>query len=243
MLASLSLDFTPDFAHARRLWNAAFRNIVCCVPLFLLTSSMFGANSDAALVYVDGAAAVNKVRVPRASTAMFPGDLLQTGNNSAATINKSGSSVTVLANSLVEYQGAAVDVRYGAVTVLTSKSVAAIAGAVRVSPATNGWVQFDVVYRDGIVKISARKGNLIIDDGSKQVTLAQGLEVTQDENNSIARNQSNKKKGRTQVGARPAAKGGILNSGVAIGVSGAAATYLTTWVLLQNDNPASPTKP
>jgi hypothetical protein len=81
-----------DFTHVCRIWNVAF--------LLLFTSWMFGANSDAAMIYVNGAAAVNKVRAPRAAMALFPGDLLQTGANSAATINKSGSSITVLANSL-----------------------------------------------------------------------------------------------------------------------------------------------
>lgn len=237
MLALVSLDVC-------RIWNAAFRNIACCATLLLFTSSMFAANSDAALIYIDGAAAVNNVRVHRAATAMFPGDLLQTGTNSAATINKSGSSITVLQNSLVEYRGAAVDVRHGAVTVLTSKRMAALAGGVMVSPVTNAWAEFEVVDTDGIVKISARKGNLIIDDGSKQVTLAQGLEITRDEKNPITPNQSSKKNsGRKQVGASPAAVGGTLNSRVAIAVGAAADIYLTTWVLLQNDNPASPTKP
>lgn len=243
MIALVSLDFIPDLTHACRTWNAAFRNIVCCAPLLLFASSMFGANSDAALIYINGAAAVNNVRVPRAATAVFPGDLLQTGTNSAATINKSGSSITVLANSFVEYRGAAVDIRRGAITVLTSTRMAAIAGDVKVSPVTNGWAEFDVVDRDGIIKISARKGNLIIDDGNKQVTLAQGLEMTRDENDPIARNQSSKKKQSPRVGARPAAEGGTMNSRVAVGVGAAVDIYVTTWVLLQNDNPASPTKP
>jgi hypothetical protein len=240
MLVSMSLDFT----HPCRIWNAAFRNVICCAPLLIFTSSMFGANADAALIYVDGAAAINNVRVPRAATAMFPGDLLQTGSNSAATINKSGSSITVLASSLVEYQGTAVDVRHGAVMVLTSKRMAAIAGDVNVSPATDAWAEFDVVDKDGIVTIRARKGNLVIDDGSKQVTLAQGLKMTRDDKNPIAANErSKKKRNPKQVGARPAAEGGALNSWGAIGVGAGAGILLTTWVLMKNDNPASPVKP
>lgn len=240
MLALVS----PDFTLACRICKAAFRNLLCCVPLLLFGDATFGANSDAALIYVNGAARINNVRVPRPATAIFPGDFLETGISSAATINKSGSSITVIAGSLVEYQGEAVDVRHGAVTVVTSKRMAAIAGDVKVSPVTDDWAEFDVVERNGIVKIRARKGNLIIDDGSKQVTLAQGLETTRDEKNPIAPNQSGKKKGSSkQVGARPAAKGGALNSEVAIGIGAAADISLAMWVLVKNDNPASPTKP
>jgi hypothetical protein len=240
MLTVVSLDFI----HVCRIWKVAFRNIIYCAPLLLFTSSVFGANPDAASIHVDGAAAVNNVRVPRVSTAMFPGDLLQTGTNSAATINKSGSSITVLASSLVEYQGTAVDVRHGAVAVLTSKRMAAIAGDVRVSPLTDAWAEFDVVDKDGIVTIRARKGNLVIDDGSKQVTLAQGLEMTRDDKTPVAPNKSsNKKRNLKQVGAKPAAEGGALNSWVAIGVGAGTDALLTTWVLVKNDNPASPVKP
>jgi hypothetical protein len=242
MLALVPVDFTRDLTRTCRIWIVVLRVILCCALLLLFTGSMFGANSDAALIYINGAAAINNVRVPRAATAMFPGDLLETGTNSAATINKSGSSITVLAGSFVEYQGAAVDVRRGAVTILTFKRMAAIAGNVRVSPVTDAWAEFDVADRDGIIKISARKGNLIIDDGSKQVTLAQGLEMTRDENSPASQN-SKKKKSAKQVGASPAAEGGILSSRAAIGVGAAAGVYLTTWVLLQNENPASPTKP
>jgi hypothetical protein len=36
---------------------------------------------------------------------------------------------------------------------------------------------------------------------------------------------------------------GALNSPIAIGVAGAAALGITTWVLIQSDDPASPAKP
>jgi hypothetical protein len=122
--------------------------------------------------------------------------------------------------------------------------MAAIAGDVNVSPATDAWAEFDVVDKDGIVTIRARKGNLVIDDGSKQVTLAQGLKMTRDDKNPIAANErSKKKRNPKQVGARPAAEGGALNSWGAIGVGAGAGILLTTWVLMKNDNPASPVKP
>jgi len=45
------------------------------------------------------------------------------------------------------------------------------------------------------------------------------------------------------AGAVPAAGAGILSSPYAIGIGAGAIAGVTTWVLLQNSNPASPTVP
>ena len=126
---------------------------------------------------------MNDARVPRPSAAIFSGDLLQTRPHSVANINEPGSSITVLSDSLVQFQGASVDIQHGGVTVSTSKEIAATAGDVKVTPASNAWTEFNVVDNDGTVRIAARKGDLLIDDGKDVVTLAQGQETTRDETN------------------------------------------------------------
>jgi hypothetical protein len=222
----------------------AFRELVSCVLLLLFPGSMFAADSNVAMIYVNGAASVNNARVPRTSSAIFAGDLLQTGTHSAANINEPGSSITVLADSLVQFEGASVDIQHGGVTVSTSKSIAATAGDVKISPASSAWTEFNVVDTDGTVKIAARKGDLMIDDGSNVVTLAQGQETTRDETNQDADKNTKKSKKKKQVaGATPAAGGGMLSSPIAIGIGGAAIIGITTWVLVKNNNPASPSKP
>jgi hypothetical protein len=203
---------------------------------------MLAADSNAAMIYINGAASVNNARVPRSSSAIFVGDWLQTGVHSVANINEPGSSITVLSDSLVQYEGVSVDIQHGGVTVSTSKGVAAKAGDVKVSPASNAWTEFNVVDTDGTVKIAARKGDLMIDDGSSVVTLAQGQETTRDESNPAAPNSKKKKNGQV-AGATPAAGGGMLSSPIAIGIGAGAVIGLTTWVLVKNDNPASPSKP
>ena len=73
-------------------------------------------------------------------------------------------------------------------------------------------------------------------------TLAQGQEVARDENAQTSDGGGGKRR-KQQAGAVPGAGGGILNSPYAIAVGGAAVIGLTTWVLLKNDEPASPSKP
>jgi hypothetical protein len=219
------------------------RGLVSCVLVVLFPGSLFAADSNAAMLYTNGAAWVNGAHVPRSSSAIFSGDLLQTRSDSVANINETGSSITVLSDSLVQFQGASVDIQHGGVTVSTSKGIAATAGDVKVAPASNAWTEFNVTDVDGTVRIAARKGDLTISDGKDVVTLAQGQDTTRDESSGNSDKEGKKKNKKRQVAAVPAAGGGIMNSPVAIGIGAGAIIGVTTWVLVKNENPASPTKP
>src|SRR5271168_4552053 len=216
---------------------SAFRRMVGCVLLLIVPASLFGADSGAAMLYADGAAWLNGAHVPK-SSAIFAGDLVQTRSDSAANIHASGSSITVLGDSLVQFEGSSLKVEHGGVSVSTAKGIATTAGDVRVAPLSNAWTEFNVTDVDGTVRIAAHKGDLTITDDSGTVTLAQGQETTRDEQS----DQSDKKKDKKRaVGAAPAAGGGVLNSAIAIGVGAAAIGGVTAWVLLQSSNPVSPT--
>jgi hypothetical protein len=225
--------------------KSAFRGMVSCVLMVLFPGSLFAADSNAAMLYTNGAAWVNGAHVPRSSSAIFLGDLLQTRSDSVANINEAGSSITVQADSLVQFQGSSVDIQHGGVTVATSREVFATAGDIKITPKSNMWTEFRVIDTDGTVRIHAEKGDLIIDDGSKVMTLSQGqADQTVDENNPEAKNSKKKGKNKKQAtGAAPAAGGGILSSPYAIGIGAGAIVGVTTWVLIKNDNPASPTRP
>jgi hypothetical protein len=217
---------------------SAFRKMVSCVLLLLFPASMFAADSGAAMLYSNGTAWLNGIRVPR-SSAIFSGDLVQTRPGSVANINAPGSAITVVGDSLVQFEGTSLKVEHGGVAVSTSRSVAATAGEVKVAPASNAWTEFNVTDVDGTVRIAARKGDLSITDGNGTVMLAQGQETTRDETS-----ESDKKKDKKRgTGAAPAAGGGILNSPLAIGIGAAAIVGVTTWVLIKNDNPVSPSSP
>src|SRR6202795_328848 len=159
---------------------AAFRKLVSCVLLLILPGSLMAADTGAAMLYADGAAWLNGSQVPK-SSAIFSGDLVQTRSDSAANIHAPGSSVTILGDSLVEFEGASLKVEHGGVSVSTSKGLAATAGDVRVAPVSNAWTEFNVIDIDGTVRIAARKGDLSVTDDNGTVTLAQGQETTRDE--------------------------------------------------------------
>ena len=154
-----------------------------------------------------------------------------------------GSTVRVLADSLVQFEGNSVKIDHGGVTVSTSKGMATTAGDVKVEPASSAWTGFNVTDVDGTVRIAARKGDGTVSDGKGTVTLAQGQETTRDESSDNSTDNGKRKNRKWQAGASPGASGGALNSPIAIGVAGAAALGITTWVLIQSDDPASPAKP
>ena len=221
---------------------AAFRKLVSCVLLLMMPGSLMAADSGVAMLYADGAAWLNGSHVPK-SSAIFAGDLVQTRSDSAANIHTPGSSVTVLGDSLVQFEGASLKVEHGGVSISTSKGLATTAGDVHVAPASNSWTEFNVTDTDGTVRIAARKGDLTVTDDNGTTTLAQGQETTRDEQSEQTDNGKKKKDKKRAVGAAPAAGGGVLNSPIAIGVGAAAIVGVTTWVLLQGSNPVSPSQP
>jgi hypothetical protein len=207
----------------------------------IFPAALFAADQPAAMLYSHGNALLNGTSIPK-SSAIFSGDLVQTNKDSVANINATGSTVLVLNDSLVQYEGSAVKLEHGGVTVSTSKSLATRAGDVKVSPAASVWTEFEVKDVDGRVQIAARKGDLIISDDTGTTTLAQGQETTREESGS----EKDKKKKRGGAGAgtgsAPAAAGGILDSPLAIGIGGALIGGVAAWAVIQGDDPVSPAR-
>lgn len=208
------------------------RTLVACSMIVLVPVSLFAADSATAMLYTNGTAWLNGSSVPK-SSAVFPGDLVQTKSDSVASIRAPGSNVMVLSDSLVQMEANGVKLEHGTVHVGTSKSMVAEVGGLKISPAGSAWTEFQVSDTDGTVQIIARKGDLTLSDGT---TLPQGDQTTREETDK-------KHKKRQGGGAVPGATGGILNSPAAIAIGAWTVGGLTAWVLVQGDNPVSPSKP
>jgi len=227
--------------------KSALRGLVSCVLMVLFPGSLFAADSNAAMLYVNGSAWINGTHVPRPSSAIFSGDLVQTRRDSVANINEPGSSITVLSDSLVQFEGTSLKIEHGGVTVSTSRRVATTAGDVKVTPSSDAWTEFNVIDVDGTVKIAANKGGLTIFDGSQTTTLAQGQETTRQETSDTTVDSNGKpvkKKNKKEAGgAVPGATGGILSSPYAVAGGSVAVGVIAVWVLTRPSNPASPAVP
>jgi hypothetical protein len=221
--------------------------ILSCVMVMIFPAALFAADQPAAMLYSHGTALLNGNSIAR-SAAIFSGDLVQTQADSVANINAPGSSVLVLNESLVQYEGSALKLEHGGVTISTSKLLATRAGDVTVAPSASVWTEFEIRDVDGRVQIAARKGDLTISDDTGTTILAQGQQTTREVPDSQVDNHDSpdnkkKKKKKAAAGAIPPAAGGILNSPVAVGIGAGVIVGVTAWVLIQSDEPASPSKP
>jgi hypothetical protein len=220
--------------------QSRFRSAVCCLLAILFPAQvMLGGETASAMLYTNGAAWLNGSEVPK-SAAVFAGDMLQTRPDSTARIQANGSSVMVLADSLVKFEGPAVELEHGAVRVTTSRGLAARAGDVTVKPASDSWTEFQVTDVDGRMQIAANKGDLTVQDDKGTTTVTQGQQTTRDDTSDT---EKKKKKRRHGSGAAPAAGGGIMSSPYVVYSGLGIAGGVGLWVWLQSEPPASPACP
>ena len=220
--------------------QSAFRSAACCLLLILFPAQMMLAGETAsAMLYTNGAAWLNGSEVPK-SAAVFSGDMLQTRPDSTASIQSNGSSVMVLADSLVKFEGLAVELEHGGLRVTTSRGLAARAGDVTVKPAANTWTEFQVTDVDGRVQIAANKGDLTVQDDKGTTTVTQGQETTRDD---TADQEKKKKRRRKGTGAAPAAGGGIMSSPPVVYGGLAALGGAAIWIWTRSEPPVSPACP
>jgi hypothetical protein len=221
--------------------RSTYRTVACFLVLAFPASLFAGEMPPAAMLYSHGGTTLNGTSVPR-SSALFSGDLVQTGSDSVANINATGSTVLVLNDSLIQYEGDSLKLEHGGVSISTSKSLSASAGDVKISPAKGVLTEFDVRDVDGRVQIAARKGDLSVTDQNGTTTLAQGQQTTTDESSQQSGAKNKRKKAGPVPGATPGSAGAILDSPWVVGIGGGAIIGTTIWVLLQGDNPASPSQ-
>jgi hypothetical protein len=215
----------------------AFRSAVCCLLAVVFpVQVMLAGETASAMLYTNGSAWLNGAQVPK-SAAVFSGDMLQTRQNSTASVQSNGSNVMVLSDSLVKYAGPAVELNHGSVRVGTSRGMAAQAGDVTIKPVGSSWTEFQVTDVDGQVQIAANKGDVTVQDGKGTTTLSQGQQTTRDD---TADPEKKKKKRRRAAGAAPAAGNGVLNSTGAIVGGVAVIGGVGLWLALQNEPPVSP---
>src|SRR5215467_12923956 len=213
------------------------RNLVCWFLIALFPLSLMAADTGAAMLYSKGETWVNGTAVPN-SSAIFPGDQVQSSAASAVNIHASGSNVLIAPDSLVKFDAAAIGLEHGGVRVTTSKGMMTRVGDVTVAPTTNAWTEFEVSDLNGSVQVIARKGDVSVSDPQGTSTVPEGQQTTRDESQP-----TNQKSSKKRPGAATAGQGGILDSPVAIYLGAGAIGGGVIWILLQGDEPLSPKAP
>jgi hypothetical protein len=213
----------------------SLRAVISLFLMALFPIQMIAGESASAMLYTNGSAWLNGDNVPK-SAALFTGDLLQTRNDSTASIQATGSNVMVLADSLVKFEGSFVELEHGGVRVTTSRELAAHAGEVTIKPVGTSWTEFQVVDVDGRVQIAANKGDVTVQDSQGTTTVTQGQQTTRDDTSDTEK----KKKRRRKNGAAPAAGGGIMSSPAVVYGAVGVGVGVGIWLALQDEPPVSP---
>jgi hypothetical protein len=226
-----------------RIRRSSYLSVLSVALAVMFPTTLLAADSNAgAMLYTHGPVTLNGSSVPRTS-ALFSGDVVETGVDSVANINTTGSTVLIKNDSLVQYESGTVELEHGGITVSTSSSMSMRAGTISVSPSGSVLTEFEVKDVDGTVQIAARKGDLTITDDSGTAKLAQGQQTTRDEAPANDNDNQGKKKKKRGAGMAPAAaQGGVFSSPWAIGIGGGAVIGVTAWVLSRPEEPASPSR-
>lgn len=123
--------------------------------------SLLAADTGAAVVHGKGGIWVNGAEVAD-STAIFPGDLLETKPGSVASLDSEGSSVLIQPESVVKLQVNSLSLEHGSVSVGTSTGMSVHVNCIKVEPVSNDRTQYDVADVSGTVQVVAHKNDVNI---------------------------------------------------------------------------------
>ena len=150
--------------------------IVCLVMALVFPSSVMLGETRAAMAMASGVAALNGATLSQSST-IFAGDQLETSANSAITINVSGSTVLIGANSRVHYFGDTVALHSGSMQVSTTKGMKLQTDSVMIGPAKDA-AKYRVDRSSDTVQIAAVTGELRVDNGGEVAVVPPGGSLT-----------------------------------------------------------------
>jgi len=218
--------------------------MLCWMMIVLLPLWLSASDTGGAMLYSRGAVSLNNDPVTR-PTAIFPGDTVVTQASSAANIVVTGSNVMIQPDSIVKFGNNALELEHGTVNVATASGMKVRVGCVETTPVVNDWSEFEVTDVNGTVHILARKLGLEVTDGVGEpglnpATLAKRLEtrrVTLAQGQTIERDEHCRKSASPSAGTPPSLNGAMKVGGLAL-LGG-----LGLWLLLNGDDPVSPSQP
>jgi hypothetical protein len=102
-----------------------------------------------------------------ASIAIFPNDLIETGKDTVARVEMTGSTANINLETMVQFESDELVLDHGGVSVNTTRGLRVRVGCLTVTPANSSdWTQYDVVDIDGKVTVHALKRDVYIDGRS-----------------------------------------------------------------------------
>ena len=132
------------------------RSIICWSLVLIIPGYLQACDSKSAILHAQSGVWVNGTEVPD-STAILPGDLLETKPGAVANLNAEGSSVVIQPESVIKYNGDSLTLEHGSVLTNTSNSFSVNIDCLKVVPVANVWTQYEVAHLNGNVHVDAQK--------------------------------------------------------------------------------------
>lgn len=136
----------------RSLLSWAMSAILPCT----LLGQELPAQSGGAILHSEGGVWVNGYEA-HDSSAVFPGDIIETKPGASANLALDGSTVLIAPESVGKFQSDIFELNHGVVSVVTTKSFKVRVNCIRVVPVQNDWTQYIVSDLNGSVLVSAKK--------------------------------------------------------------------------------------
>ena len=143
---------------------------VCFLLLLILPTSLMGQDlpqqSGGAILHADGGVWVNGYEA-HDSSAVFPGDLIETKPGFSANLSLDGSTILLAPETVGKFQGDYFDLDHGIVSVVSSKGFKVRVNCIRVLPVLNEWTEYVVTDLSGTVQVNARKKDVNVEHEEK----------------------------------------------------------------------------
>lgn len=194
------------------------------------------------MLHSDGSVWLNGNAITN-SSALFSHDVVQTPKGVVAKIDAEGSTVTILPETVLQFDGDEIVLDHGGLQLNTSRQMKVRVNCITVIPVSPEWTQFDVRDEDGKVTVAANQNDVKIHTAAN---IAKPSKSSATADSIVHQSEKATRDEHCGAVARPAsvidAKAAFLNSAWAKAIGGGA--IVATCVLLcRGDNPISPDKP
>ncbi len=225
------------------------RSCLCWVISAILPLSVLGQalpeNTAGAILHTQGGVWINGYEA-HDSSAVFPGDVIETKSGSSANLSLDGSTILIAPESVSKFQADLLELDHGGVSVATTKGFRVRVNCILVVPVRNEWTEYAVTDFNGTVQVAARKLDVNVEHEHGRGKETPENQATQQRATVHEGEQKNYNESDVCGAAeRPAsALAGISPKWIAAGAAGAG---ILIWLLIHNGgtpkSPVSPTKP
>ena len=149
---------------------ATVRIHACLFLLLTVPAALLGQGlpeqSGGAILHSDGGVWINNYEA-HDSTAVFPGDLVETKPGFSAHLSLEGSTVLLAPETMGKFQADFFELDHGVVSVVTSKGFKVHVNCIRVIPVVNDWTEYIVSDLSGTAQVNARKKDVNVEHEQK----------------------------------------------------------------------------